>query len=109
MIVQAVDAPGATCDAGEFSDPTSVNLRMVDDDGDVLVDSAKTIVCEGGLNDEGMPKTINLKRDVFFQGPLNCENGTVPTPDFSLGTITSTGSASGASDYVESTSIKCSE
>jgi hypothetical protein len=104
VIVHAVDAPGATCDPGEFSDPTSVNLKMVDDDGDVLVDSSKTIVCEGG----GV--TTNLKRTVFFQGPDNCENGAVPPPkpDFSLGTITSTGTGSaGTSVYVENTKIKC--
>jgi hypothetical protein len=42
---------------------------------------------------------------------LNCENGAVPPPkpDFSLGLITSTGSAPGTADYVESTKIKCFE
>jgi hypothetical protein len=43
---------------------------------------------------------------------LNCENGAVPPPkpDFSLGTITSTGSGSvGTSVYVENTKIKCFE
>jgi hypothetical protein len=97
VIVHAVDAPGATCDPGEFSDPTSVSLKMVDDDGDVLVDSSKAVVCEGG----GV--TTNVKRNVLFRGPLNCENGAVPPskPGFSLGTITSTvtGSA-GTSVYV---------
>jgi hypothetical protein len=41
---------------------------------------------------------------------LNCENGVVPPPkpDFSLGTITSTGTGSaGTSVYVENTKIKC--
>jgi hypothetical protein len=74
---------------------------MVDDDGDVLVDSSKTVVCEGG------GATTNLKRNVFFQGPLNCENGAVPGGS-STGTITTTGST-GTSVYVESTSIKCFE
>ena len=105
VIVHAVDAPGATCDLGEFSDPTPINLLMVDDNGDVLIDSSKTIVCEGG----GV--TTHVKRSVFFQGPKNCENGAVPppNPDFSLGTITSTGSAPGTADYLESTRIKCFE
>jgi hypothetical protein len=105
LTVNAVDAPGATCDAGEFSDPTSVNHKMVDDDGDVLIDSSKTVVCEGG----GV--TTNVKRTVVFRGPDNCENALVPppNPDFSLGTITSTGSAPGTADYVESTRIKCFE
>jgi hypothetical protein len=104
MVVQAVDAPGATCDPGEFSEPTPVNLKMEDDSGNILIDSAKIIVCEQGV-------TMNLKRDVFFQGPLNCENGAVPPPkpDFSLGTITSTGSAPGTTDFVEITTIKCTE
>jgi hypothetical protein len=104
VILHAVDAPGASCDPGEFSAPTPVNLKMEDDGGNILIDSAKTVVCgQGGA-------TI-LKREVFFQGPLNCENGAVPAskPGFSLGTITSTGSASGTADYVESTNIKCFE
>ena len=104
MIIHAVDAPGATCDPGEFSDPTSVNLKMEDDSGNILIDSAKTVVCEQGV-------TINLKRNAFFRGPLNCENGAVPPPkpDFSLGTITATGSAPGTADYVEDIRIKCFE
>jgi len=102
MIIHAVDAPGATCDPGEFSDPTPVNLKMEDDSGNILIDSAKTVVCEQGV-------TTALKRNVFFQGPSNCENGAVPSakPGFSLGTIMSTGSAPGTADYVESTGIKC--
>ncbi len=103
MIIQAVDAPGATCDPGEFSNPTRVNLKMEDDRGNILIDSAKTVVCKQGAT--------TLKRNVFFQGPLNCENGAVPpsAPGFSVGLITSTGSAPGTADYVESTSIKCFE
>jgi hypothetical protein len=105
MIVHAVDAPGATCDPGEFSNPTLVNLKMVDDDGDVLVNSSERIVCEGAS------VTTTVKWDVFFQGPMNCKNGAVPSPKpgFSLGTITSTGSASGTAAYVEDISIKCFE
>jgi hypothetical protein len=77
---------------------------MEDDGGNILIDSAKIIVCKHG-------GTAILKRDVFFQGPLNCENGAVPASKkgFSLGVITSTGSASGTADYVESTVIKCFE
>jgi hypothetical protein len=76
---------------------------MVDDDGDVLVDTSKTVVCEGG------GATTNVKRAVFFQSPKNCENGAVPGGS-STGTITSTGTGSdGTSVYVESTKIKCFE
>jgi hypothetical protein len=103
VIVHAVDAPGATCDAGEFSEPTSINLTMVDDDGDVLINSSKTVVCEGG------GATTNVKRAVFFQSPKNCENSVVPG-DSSTGLITSTGTGSaGTSVYVENTKIKCFE
>jgi hypothetical protein len=104
VTLTAVDAPGATCDPGEFSAPTRINLKMEDDGGNILTDSSKIVVCEHGV-------TTNLKRDVFFQGPLNCENGAVPPPKpgFSLGTITSTGSAFGTADYVESTRLKCFE
>jgi hypothetical protein len=101
MIIQAVDAPGVTCDPGDFSEPTSINLTMVDDDGDVLINSSKTIMCGG--------TTVNLKRNVFFQGPLNCESSAVPSGS-STGTITSTGTGSaGTTPYVETNSIKCFE
>ena len=103
MTINAVDAPGATCDPGEFSAPTPINLKMEDDGGNILIDSAKAVVCKQGAT--------TLMRNVLFQGPLNCENGAVPPPNpgFSVGSITSTESASGTADYVESTSIKCFE
>jgi hypothetical protein len=105
MTLTAMDSSGTNCEPGESSWPTWINLEMVDDDGNVLVDSAESIVCEGG----GITTTV--KWDVFFQGPLNCENGAVPAPKpgFSLGTITTTGSAPLTPYYVESTSIKCFE
>jgi hypothetical protein len=104
MIVYAVNGPGSTCDPGEISYPTRVNLKMEDDSGNILVDSAKVVVCRQGV-------TTIMTRNVFFQGPLNCESGAVPDPisKVSTGTITSTGSAPGATDYVESTRIKCFE
>ena len=104
MTLTAVDGPGETCDPGESSKPTPINLKMEDDGGNVLVDSVETVVCEQGV-------TTTVKWDVFFQGPLNCENGSVPAPKpgFSLGTITTTGSAPLTPYYVESTGIKCFE
>ncbi len=96
-----VDAPGATCDAGESSGPVRINLRMVDDDGDVLIDSAKIVVCNGG----GQNK---LDWEVFFQSPLNCKDSAVPTgPGPSKGVVTATGSAAGTPDYVQSHTIIC--
>jgi hypothetical protein len=77
---------------------------MEDDSGNIIVDGAKIVVCEHGV-------TTNLKRNVLFRGPSNCENGAIPPPKpgFSLGTITSTGSAPGTADYVEGIRIKCFE
>ena len=103
MAVRAVDNLPATCEAGEFSEPTKINLRMVDDTGDVLIDNGKRIVCEGAGG------TISVKRNVVVKSPLNCENGAVPPPgsSFTLGAITSTGSASGTTDFVKAIGIKC--
>ena len=51
-------------------------------------------MCEGG------GASVNIKRTVLVQAPLNCELGAVPPPKpgFSLGIITSTGSAPGTAD-----------
>ena len=98
--IRAVDAPGATCDLGETSGPVKINLRMVDDDGDVLIDSAKIAVCENG----GQKQMV---RSVLVQ-PKNCKDSAVPAGT-SSSFITATGSAFGAPDYVELLTINCNE
>jgi hypothetical protein len=103
VILRAEDAPGKRCNGNKFSAPTQVNLRMVDDDGDVLIDSAKTAVCKA--RDQREPTTI--RRDVFYQGPLNCADSAVPPSPFSNGDITATVSIAGQQDYVEILRIKC--
>ncbi len=103
IVFNAADAPGATCGLGESSAPTSVNLHMVDDDGDVLIDSAKNMVC----TNKGPDDLPTAKRNVFWKGPDNCEKGEVPTGKFSNGDITATVSVAGQSDYVEVLNIKC--
>jgi hypothetical protein len=105
VLVHTVDAPGATCDPGEFSEPTKINLTMVPDVGDIIVDNGKTVVCKH--TDE----TFSVKRTVLIKSPENCAGGVPPPPkpDFSLGTITATGSAPGTADYVEGIKIKCFE
>ena len=100
MQIRTVDAPGATCDDGENSGPVPINLRMVDDDGDVLIDSSKIFVCNGGAN--------QLDRSVLIQGPLNCKDSAVPDGS-SSSIITVTGSAPGTPAYVEAHAINCSE
>ena len=98
--IRAVDAPGATCDAGETSGPVQINLTMVDDDGHVLIDSAKIAVCENG----GQKQMV---RKVFIQ-PINCKDSAVPAGS-SNSFITATGSAFGGPDYVELLTINCNE
>jgi len=100
MHLRTVDAPGASCDAGETSGPVAINLKMVDDDGDILIDSAKTVVCDGGPS--------RMVRTVFIQGPLNCKDSAVPD-GISRGFITATGSAFGSPDYVELLEMNCTE
>ena len=103
VIVHAVDAPGATCDPGELSDPTYVNLHMVDDDGDGVFNDGKTIVCEGGR------ASSNVRLDVFVQGPKSCLDSAVPDGR-STGAITATATGSvGTAPYVEDIDVRCAE
>ena len=103
VLLQAEDAPGKKCNGNDASAPTSVNLRMVDDDGDVLIDSAKIVVCKAR---DRVPTTVS--RDVFVQGPLNCPNSEVPPSPHATGDITATVSIAGQPDYVETIRLKCS-
>jgi hypothetical protein len=98
---RTVNAPGGDgCDPGETSGPVFINLRVVDDTGDVLIDSAKETVCDGGPG--------KVTRKLTFQGPLNCEGNEVPSPS-SSGVLTATATAPGTGDYVEEFSIGCNE
>jgi len=102
VILNAADAPGEKCKGADTSAPTSVNLRMVDDDGHVLIDSAKTIVCKAN-------EQRNLKRDVLWQSPQNCADSAVPGGGSTDGDITATVSIAVQPDYVETLNIKCFE
>jgi len=102
IILLAEDAPGKSCDEGETSAQTPVNLRMVDDTGFVMEDGAKTVVCKAG-------QTTNLERDVFWQGKENCKDSAVPDGSFSDGDVTATVSIAGQPDYVEVLNAKCFE
>jgi hypothetical protein len=107
LVFHGVDAPGTTCNPGDVSEPTSINLTMIDDDGDILINRSKTAVCSADT-------TTNVKIGVEFEGPLNCEDSAIPSggpggrQSLSAGTITSTGTGSlGTSVRVERTRIKC--
>jgi hypothetical protein len=106
VTLDAVDAPGARCGPNESSGPTSINLRMVDDTGDVLVDRPKSVVCSGRPN-----VVTSLKIPVKFVGPKNCKDGAVPSgKKLSTGNIMSTATGSpGTAVYVKATRIKCKE
>ncbi len=103
LIFNTVDAPGATCDLGEKSAPTSVSLKMVDSSDQEFHTSAKNVVCEN----QGPDDLPTAKRLVFWKAPENCENGEVPTGRFSNGDITATVSIAGQLDFVEVLNIKC--
>jgi hypothetical protein len=108
VIIGAVDAPGVSCDPGEVSEPTKISLTMVDDDGDILIDNGKTVVCKGGVDNDGLPIEFNVKRSVFFESPLNCKDSAVPAGNSTTGLITSTATGSpGTAPYVTDTKIKC--
>jgi hypothetical protein len=72
--------------------------------GDILIDSAKIVVCKA--RDNRVPTSV--RRDVFYQSPLNCENSDVPPSPHSTGEITATVSIAGQPDYVEILRTKCS-
>jgi hypothetical protein len=96
-----VDAPGAKCDVGEDSGAVAIGLKMVDDDGDVLVDSSKIIVCDRGPQ--------GTTQNVLVQSPINCKDSAVPD-GFSSSVITATGTGSpGTPEYVEALTINCTE
>ena len=78
----------------------SVNLLMVDDDGDVLINSAKIAVCKGGSS--------KVTRNVLHKSPDNCKDSAVPAsagPNPS--TITATATVLGTGAYVEELTINC--
>jgi hypothetical protein len=101
--LRAEDAPGKRCNGNKTSAPTSVHLRMVDDDGGVLIDSPKVAVCKA--RDKREPTT--MRRDVLYQ-PLNCANSEVPPHPHSNSEIMATVSISGQPDYTQDIGIKCS-
>jgi hypothetical protein len=101
--LRAEDAPGKRCNGNKTSAPTPVNLRMVDDDGDPLIDSPKVAVCKARDNRE--PTTV--RRDVLYQ-PLNCANSEEPPHPHSNSEIKATVSIPGQPDYTQDIGIKCS-
>jgi len=79
--LKPVDVSPGSCKGGLTSDPVSVHLSLVDDDGDVVIDRSKGgFVCTGG-------KKTHAKFVTYFEGPKNCKNSAVPVVQ-SNGSIT---------------------
>jgi len=100
------DAPGRRCNGNEASEPTLLNLKMVDNDGDILIDDGKTVVCRARDKQVG---ALTLTREVFFQGPKNCLDSAVPTgKGFTDGPVTATASIP-YQELVGEVNVKCRE
>jgi hypothetical protein len=77
----AQEASPGSCPDGATSNPTTVNLTIVDDDGDLVFDRDKnSFVCTSG-------KKVHAKFGVRYTGPDNCKDSAVPTRQTSSGTL----------------------
>jgi hypothetical protein len=86
--LQAREARPGSCPAGTSS-PTTLDLSIVDDDGDpVAVGNGKNGYCEAGKN-------THMKFWVRYVGPENCKDSAVPTQQVSRGDLFITATASG--------------
>jgi hypothetical protein len=99
--LDGVDAPNATCDTGETSGPVEINLKIVDDDGDVVTDHGKTVECNSQV-------AWKARQILLFEGPKNCKDSAVPSPS-STGVMTATISVPGQPDFVEDVMIGCNQ
>lgn len=70
--LEAADAFGpGSCGFGDESALTAVNVLIVDDDGDIILNSSKNVVCKAG------DKTT-VKMSATYKGPKNCLDSAVP-------------------------------
>ena len=99
--LEGAEASPGSCPTGAYSEPTAVNLFIEDDDGDVIIDAiGEGFVCRMGFK-------VQAGFDVFFQGPLNCENSAVPSGQSSNGDLfVHADTADGSLDQIRG--IKCS-
>jgi hypothetical protein len=74
--LETIEASPGSCPVGAASDPTTVNLFIEDDDGDVVFDgSGEGFVCTIGVK-------LQANFEVRFQGPENCQGSAVPSGQF---------------------------
>jgi hypothetical protein len=74
--------PGSgLCPDGATSKPTTVNLFIEDDDGDVIFNRSKnSFVCTAG-------QKVHAKFGVRYSGPENCKDSAVPVKQVSSGKL----------------------
>jgi hypothetical protein len=100
--LEGSEASPGSCPAGAISDPTTVNLFIEDDDGDVVIDAIGVgFVCTMGVK-------VQANFDVLFQGPLNCKDSAVPSGQSSSGDLfVSANTEDGSLNQIRG--IKCSQ
>jgi hypothetical protein len=77
----AEDVTPGSCTAGSSSDPVTVSLLLVDDDGAVILNQAKPgFVCDAG-------QTTSAKFTARFEGPNNCEGSITPAQQVTHGDV----------------------
>jgi len=79
--LEAQEATPGSCPLGATSNPTTVNLYIEDDDGDLVYDRSKnSFVCTAG-------QKVHAKFGVRYTGPENCKDSAVPSKQTSRGTL----------------------
>ena len=79
--LEAQEASPGSCPDGATSNPTTVNLYIEDDDGDLVFNRSKnSFVCTAG-------KRVHAKFGVRYTGPENCKDSAVPAQQTSRGTL----------------------
>jgi hypothetical protein len=79
--LEGIEASPGSCPVGAASGPTTVNLFIEDDDGDVVFDgSGEGFVCTMGVK-------LQANFEVRFQSPENCKDSAVPSGQSSDGNL----------------------
>jgi len=79
--LEAQEASPGSCPLGATSNPTTVNLYIEDDDGDMVFNRSKnSFVCTAG-------QKVHAKFGVRYTGPDNCKDSAVPSKQTSRGSL----------------------
>jgi hypothetical protein len=98
--LEAQEASPGSCPYGATSNPTTVNLNIVDDDGDLVFDRSKnSFVCTSG-------EKVHAKFGVRYTGPENCKDSLVPNKQTSTGTLFVTATTADGT-YEDTLRIQC--